>query len=241
MARGFIPAGLRSSPPNSHLNLSDPPSCQALGLLLSPAGRCDVSLNPLATDKSFSSKGLREFRKFHSTFAALTSHRRGYAAFKPIQRKQGMHPRPNSHRLRRGRYSEPERAYLVTAVVHQRRPVFSDWRIGRLLVAEFKRAHDSGQVNSLAWVVMPDHFHWLLQIIDGHLSHVVGVTKARCTHSVNKKIGLSGPLWQSGFHDRAIRDDEDVRHFARYVVANPLRAGLVSRIGDYPLWDAAWL
>jgi len=140
VARGFSetshrPAGLRSSPPNSHLNLSDPPSCQALGLLRSPTG-----INPLAADKSLSSKGLREFRKFHSTFAALTSHRRGYAAFKPIQRKQGMHPRPNSHRLRRGRYSEPERAYLVTAVVHQRRPVFSDWRIGRLLVAEFKRA-----------------------------------------------------------------------------------------------------
>jgi len=28
---------------------------------------------------------------------------------------------------------------------------------------------------------------------------------------------------------------------ARYIVANPLRAGLVSRVGDYPLWDACWL
>ncbi len=28
---------------------------------------------------------------------------------------------------------------------------------------------------------------------------------------------------------------------ARYVVANPLRAGLVERIGDYPLWDAIWV
>jgi hypothetical protein len=28
---------------------------------------------------------------------------------------------------------------------------------------------------------------------------------------------------------------------ARYVVANPLRAGLVKRLGDYPLWDAIWL
>jgi len=28
---------------------------------------------------------------------------------------------------------------------------------------------------------------------------------------------------------------------ARYIVANPLRAGLVERIGDYPLWDATWL
>jgi hypothetical protein len=28
---------------------------------------------------------------------------------------------------------------------------------------------------------------------------------------------------------------------ARYIIANPLRAGLVDRIGDYPLWDAMWL
>ena len=34
---------------------------------------------------------------------------------------------------------------------------------------------------------------------------------------------------------------EDVRAVARYIIANPLRAGLCERIGDYPLWDAAWL
>jgi putative transposase len=28
---------------------------------------------------------------------------------------------------------------------------------------------------------------------------------------------------------------------ARYIVANPLRAGLVERLGDYPHWDAVWL
>ncbi len=28
---------------------------------------------------------------------------------------------------------------------------------------------------------------------------------------------------------------------ARYIIANPLRAGLVGRVGDYPLWDAVWL
>jgi REP element-mobilizing transposase RayT len=110
-----------------------------------------------------------------------------------------------------------------------------------LLVAEFKRAHGSGLVNSLAWVVMPDHFHWLVQLNNTPLSRVIGAIKARCTRSVNSRTGTSGPLWQSGFHDRAIRDNEDLLPFARYIIANPLRAGLVDRIGDYPLWDAIWL
>ncbi|MGH8412134.1 MAG: REP-associated tyrosine transposase, partial [Pseudomonas sp.] len=38
-----------------------------------------------------------------------------------------------------------------------------------------------------------------------------------------------------------IRRDEDLPAVARYIVANPLRAGLVEKIGDYPLWDAVWL
>ena len=152
-----------------------------------------------------------------------------------------MPPHPNSHLLRRGRYSESGRAYLITAVVHDRQPIFLDWQLGRLLVAELRRAHDSGLVNSMAWVVMPDHFHWLMQLQDSNLCHVIGATKSRCTRTLNKMTGHQGPLWQSGFHDRAIRDGEDLLPFARYIVANPLRAGLVEKIGDYPLWDACWL
>jgi hypothetical protein len=38
-----------------------------------------------------------------------------------------------------------------------------------------------------------------------------------------------------------MRKDQDLQVAARYIVANPLRAGLVKRVGDYPLWDAIWL
>ena len=47
--------------------------------------------------------------------------------------------------------------------------------------------------------------------------------------------------WQSGFHDHALRTEEDVRNVARYVIANPQRAGLVEHVSDYPWWDARWL
>ena len=152
-----------------------------------------------------------------------------------------MPSQPNSHRLRRGRHSEPGRAYLITAVIHLRQPIFSDWRLGRLLVRELRRAHDSGQVDSIAWVVMPDHFHWLMQLKVTNLGNVIGAIKSQCTKSVNQATGRHGPLWQTGYHDRAIRDGEELLPFARYIVANPLRAGLVKRVGDYPLWDACWL
>lgn len=42
-------------------------------------------------------------------------------------------------RLRKGRYSETGRIYLLTAVVNQRERVFTNWHDGRLLVNELRR------------------------------------------------------------------------------------------------------
>jgi hypothetical protein len=58
---------------------------------------------------------------------------------------------------------------------------------------------------------------------------------------VNRLRQTEGALWDKGFHDRAIRKDENLKNAARYLIANPLRAGLVKDIGDYPYWNAAWL
>ncbi|WP_300634808.1 transposase [Pseudomonas sp.] len=149
--------------------------------------------------------------------------------------------RPNSHVLRRGRYSEAGRVYLVTAVVYQRRPIFAELSVGRLLVAELKRAHDSGLVASLAWVIMPDHLHWMFELRDATLPQVMRQVKSRSTLAINHAGHTKGAFWQHGYHDRAARAEEDLLKIARYIIANPLRAGLVEHIGNYSLWDAAWL
>lgn len=114
--------------------------------------------------------------------------------------------------------------------------LFADWRVGRLVVRELAAA----PVDSLAWVLMPDHLHWLLRLRDLPLAEV-GPVKSRSALAVNRALGRQGPVWQKDFHDHGIRGEEDLRALARYVVANPLRAGLVGHIGEYPLWDACWL
>lgn len=48
-------------------------------------------------------------------------------------------------------------------------------------------------------------------------------------------------VWGRGFHDRALRREENLRAVARYIVANPLRAGLVGNVLDYPYWNCVWL
>ncbi|MFJ3376041.1 REP-associated tyrosine transposase [Pseudomonas sp. NPDC086112] len=147
----------------------------------------------------------------------------------------------HAHRLRSGRYSESGQIYLLTAVVLNREPLFRNFKNGRLVVDAFRTAEREELATSLAWVVMPDHFHWLIELQNTQLSTLMARTKSRIAVTVNRSIRRQGPVWQHGYHDRAIRKEEDLQAVARYIVANPLRAGLVEKVGDYPLWDAIWL
>jgi REP element-mobilizing transposase RayT len=145
--------------------------------------------------------------------------------------------------LRKGRISLAGHFYLVTAVTYQRQFLFADLSAGRFVVREMMRSARDGNADTLAFVVMPDHLHWLFSLVDNSaLSSVVGAVKRHSARKINVGHARAGRrVWQRGYHDHALRQDEDVARVARYVVANPLRAGLVKRIGDYPLWDAAWL
>ena len=70
--------------------------------------------------------------------------------------------------LLKGRYSEPRRAYFVTAALCEReKRYFADFHCARCVVEEMRALHDDEVVNSFAWVVMPDHVHWLFQLGEG--------------------------------------------------------------------------
>ncbi len=148
---------------------------------------------------------------------------------------------PASNRLRIGRYNEPNQIYHLTTNTLDRTPIFEDFKLGRLVVQQFRNAQSQGLVTSLAWVVMPDHFHWLISLDKGSLADLMRQVKSKSTRVVNAVAGRQGRLWQPGFHDHAVRREESLEGIARYIVANPLRAGLVKKYGDYPLWDAIWL
>ncbi|RJY18768.1 transposase [Pseudomonas syringae pv. actinidiae] len=128
-----------------------------------------------------------------------------------------MNERAQSHRLRTGRISGAGQIYLVTAKTFQRNPVFSDWRMGRLLVDELRQIQEQQLADSLAWVVMPDHIHWLLQLNGQSLSRVVQRVKSKSAIAINRAKGCSGPFWQSGFHDISVRNEDSLVNYARYV------------------------
>ena len=99
-----------------------------------------------------------------------------------------------------------------------------------------------GCVESLAFVVMPDHFHWLFSLSDSRsLSECIKNVKSYSARRINGISGFRGKVWQTSYYERAIRKEEDLEGVARYIVANPLRAGIVNSVKDYALSDAKWL
>lgn len=147
----------------------------------------------------------------------------------------------NAYRLRRGRHSEFGRLYLLTTITQQRRPIFNNFQLGRLVVDQFRQAHEDGIVISKAWVVMPDHFHWLIELQNKTLGELMCRIKSRSSVNINRLTKTHERVWQKGYYDRALRQEDDVKAAARYIIQNPIRSQLATRIGDYPLWDACWI
>jgi putative transposase len=140
---------------------------------------------------------------------------------------------PHQSNLRKGRYSQTNQIYHIITNTKNRQPVFRNHQYARALIHELMAQQHA---STLAFVVMPDHLHWLLQINQKQtLSTIVKSVKAK----TSQVIGC--PIWQPGYYDHAIRKDEDIINIARYIIANPIRAGLVKKVGDYPHWDAVWI
>ncbi len=80
---------------------------------------------------------------------------------------------------------------------------------------------------------MPDHLHALCEGADdrSHLLKFVHMFKQRTAHDFKRQTRAI--LWQASFFDRHLRADEDLKAVVGYILANPVRAGLVQRADDY--------
>lgn len=150
--------------------------------------------------------------------------------------------RLGTHALRRSRVSLPGHVYHLTSTTDERRRWFEDFATARVAIRVLNAAETIADGALLAWVLMPDHLHALVQLGETDaLDRLANRLKSGTARAVNRHLGRSGRLWQSAYHDHLLRKEEDVETVARYIVMNPLRASLVERVGDYPHWDAWWL
>jgi putative transposase len=127
-----------------------------------------------------------------------------------------------------------QRPYFVTLITKQREPVFADPEMAHLARDVVFRYRSLGWYWLGCYCIMPDHVHLLVTLLgsDRTLSTVIGAIKnqttylARCAGRVVR--------WQRGYHDRILREHERSLEYLTYVIANPVRKGLVTDFRQYP-------
>jgi putative transposase len=134
----------------------------------------------------------------------------------------------------------PGHCYVVTTVIRDRRPLLSEPALASIVAAEMRRSMAENRATPWAWVVMPDHVHWMLQLGRASLQETVQAFKSRSARAINLARLTHGSVWQAGYHDRCVGDEHELQSQMRYVVTNPLRRGLASTIEDYPHWWCRW-
>jgi REP element-mobilizing transposase RayT len=125
--------------------------------------------------------------------------------------------------------------YFVTFCTFDRRDVFNDVVIGHSVLSQFRRTSRHKKFAILAYCLMRDHAHLLFEG-RSEQSDFRGLIKSLKQSSGQRHASRAKQrLWQEGYWDRVLRPDDDAKKIARYIVENPVRAGLVQRAVDYPL------
>ena len=124
--------------------------------------------------------------------------------------------------------------YFVTTCTHDRRKFLATAAIHET----FLRFAEQGPAHGAwlgAYVIMPDHLHLFVATDDEKISLAAWMKSLKNTLSKTLRlVGVSPPRWQKTFFDHLLRSSESYSEKWNYVRENPVRAGLVASIEDWP-------
>lgn len=127
----------------------------------------------------------------------------------------------------------PGYPYFITNITCERRPFLIE-NID-LVWSAFESTKKKSSFELIAWVILPEHFHILVDPENGDISKLMQRLKLSFSMSHRKRRGYSkGRVWQDRFWDHIIRDDADYAHHLDYIHINPVKHGLVKRAFDWP-------
>ena len=135
------------------------------------------------------------------------------------------------------RYYIPNAYIFITCATKDRIPYLESDENVKLFWKTSRRVHDIHPFNIFAYVILPDHFHWLMQVEhqSGNFSQVMHSFKWNFTRNYKKQYKISGSLslWQPRYWDHVIRDQQDLHKHFDYIHWNPVKHYLVESPGEW--------
>jgi putative transposase len=150
-------------------------------------------------------------------------------------------------RYRRAKHSGG--TFFFTVVTCRRRPLFDQEEARQLLREAVRRVRTNNPFTIDAWVLLPNHMHcgWTLPPGDDRYSARWSLIKSLFSKEAkgyyhmsewmndSKRKHRESTIWQRRFWEHQIRDEQDYRSHLDYIHFNPVKHGLVGRVGDWPL------
>lgn len=141
--------------------------------------------------------------------------------------------------MKPSRSLSPIGTYFITAITWERRPLFRSERLAKLFLATLYDYRKQSRYLLHAFVIMPEHVHLLITPSLGTtIERAVQCIKGGFSHRVTKETGWKGEIWQRGFADRRMRDDEELGVSTGYILRNPVKRGLTTHSTEYPYCSA---
>ena len=108
-----------------------------------------------------------------------------------------------------------------------------------LLVDVLRQNTAAGKFTVHEFVVMRNHFHALVKVPAGTtIERAVQLIKGGFSYRAKKELGFKGEIWQRGFSDVRITDQETFERHVQYIFQNPVRAGYAASAEEYPYCSA---
>lgn len=125
--------------------------------------------------------------------------------------------------------------YFITICTEKRHRAFDDAEFGHWAREQLLRLAEARDFEVIAYCLMPDHVHLLLRGCTEHsdLRSFILSWNTRTAYRWRQTHGTR--LWQSGYYDHILRDDDNCFAVARYILMNPVEAGIAARPQDYVL------
>jgi len=127
--------------------------------------------------------------------------------------------------------------YHILSRGNEQRNIFSDNDDRVLFLQTLGKMSDRFEVEVYAYVLMDNHYHLLLKTNKPNISKSMQWFGTTYTRQYNIKHRRNGHLFQGRFKSFLIENDEYLMLLSCYIHRNPLRAGIVRRLADYP-WSS---
>ena len=127
--------------------------------------------------------------------------------------------------------------YHILSRGNARRNIFSDNNDRISFLEILGKMSERFEVEVYAYVLMNNHYHLLLKTSKPNISKSMQWFGTTYTRRYNIKHRRSGHLFQGRFKNFLVENDEYLMLLSCYIHRNPLRAGIVERLVDYP-WSS---